>query len=369
MFKKIFFAVGVLALFGQLGLVNPVTLAQADEALETGSLRTEESDLSFRVRTNTQARGFDVALRSAPTDTRQITITSSDEGAAVASTQSLTFEPANWTEVQTVFIRSVIDADNEDEAVTFTLTDTTTQDVITRIVRVNDSLSGGLIVTPATTQTLAFETEVNYEVELELTPSAEVIVTVAGDNAELFSDRELLFTPATWSEPQVVNLQLSPARASLVDDTETLTLRFAVDSVRSAPEFADLEAVRTVRLETEADDSDVEPAERAEEREASLQTPATPILPELSSPQPEVTRPEEPINPPDPGVGTGGAAPEEPITTPGELPIEDPIEDLVEVPGDLEGGFGQAAPEEENEVSQENTSQGGPTQLIRTGGF
>lgn len=379
-----------------LALLSPVAIVAQEAPNTPGTVsRADEADLSFRVTTNTQARGFDVVLTEAPSAPVTIVITSDDPGAAVALVANLTFDADNWNQPQTVRIRSVIDADNEDEEVTFTLTNTNNGEVITRLVRINDSISGGLLVSPTGPQTLGAGEPVEYAVRLELAPTADVVVEATSSEPTIFAAQTLTFTTDNWDKEQFVTLSES-SLDSFEGEIDEFTLNFAVNSDISAPEYRDLEAVRVIEiasaLEEEEEEEVVDPVTPDPETEPPLIDPEVPAEPVEPEPEPETPDDEDETededletddsSTPDEG-GFGGAQPDEDIEDPNtpREELDDPEvtapignqPDEIDEPGEPRGGFGGAAPEEETMEDTEETTPtatggAGPTGLIRTGG-
>ena len=353
--------------------------------------RAGEADLSFRVTTNTTARGFDVVLTAPPTTPVTMLITSDDPGAAVALVSSIEFDAANWNVPQTVRVRSVIDADANDEEVTFTLTNTANGQSVTRVVRIKDSISGALLVNPTAVQSLAAGESVEYATRLELAPTADVVVEVTASDPSVFESQTLIFTPENWDQAQTSIVTLPAAATSSAGTMDELTLTFAVDTSVSAPEYGGLEAIRTVELtETEMNEIDEpeesEPATPETEEQTPAVDPATPIDPTdpLDPELPTSETDNEELEGQNPEGGFGGAAPEEDSTNnPGEdlgdPEVITPIGNEPETsePGDVvEGdtGFGGAAPETDDSSGAEVSSStpvgaAGPGGLIRTGGY
>ena len=388
-----------LVILAAVALFAPLESAAQEATVPVSDVvsRADEVGLSFRVTTNTTARGFDVVLIEAPVDPVSILITTDDPGAAVALVSSLEFDAGNWSTPQTVRIRSVIDADADDEEVTFTLTNTANGESVTRLVRINDSISGALLVNPSAIQTLEAGESVEYTTRLELAPSADVVVEVAASDASLFTPQTLTFTPENWDQGQT-SVVTVPDTDTLGDSQDELTLTFTVNDGVSAPEYAGLEAVRIIELaeaelaeEQEPDTSlpdltdPVEPSNPADPEPEVPTTPTTPI-PDPTEPNPE----DDDADTETPENGFGAAAPEEGneednVNAPSE-DLDDPevttpigVQPDVTEPGEVEPdtGFGGAAPEtdtvsdDEAETEAEDSPVGtmGPGGLIRTGGY
>ena len=293
----------------------------------SGSLVATAQTSEFTVTNDAAKGGFVVRYSSAPATAVPLAITSDDLGAALPDPALLTITPDNFNQDFVVRVAPVIDADNRDENVVFTFATSTTQ--ITKTVRINDTVSGGLLVSGESGITVdeSGQLSESLTVVLEVMPSSSVEVVVSSDAAVTTS---LLFDENNWNEPQTIELFDSLEAGDYSLDVSVAT--------GSAPEYAGLSAQRTITVEGAATEEE-ETAPEETDQDSEVMAPIEPPLPEV-----------EPVTPPEeepPVFGGAGPVP--------ELDDIDGNNGEEETPGTVFGGPG----EEEVAIG---------AGLIRTGG-
>ena len=179
---------------------------------------------------------FTVKLATAPSGEVTVTVTGRQNTdvvlAGLNSDNALLFSTATWNDPQTVTVTAGHDADGADDQNTLTLTAVgggyrgTTADLAVTVV--DDDR--GIVLTPAAlTVNEGAAVGASFTVKLATAPSGEVTVTVTGRQntdvvlAGLNSDNALLFSTATWNDPQTVTVTAGHD-ADGADDQNTLTL-------------------------------------------------------------------------------------------------------------------------------------------------
>jgi hypothetical protein len=145
-----------------------------------------------------------VRLSNDPLGAVEVSVTSSDTGAATAAPATLNFDSGNYDQPQTVTVAGVGDVDGNNEAVTLTLSAAGLAEVtVSTTVLDDDTLN---IAANPTTLTVAENGTATFDVSLTVQPNADVTVTVAsGDaGAATVDTAELTFTPANYDQPQTV---------------------------------------------------------------------------------------------------------------------------------------------------------------------
>ena len=181
---------------------------------------------------------FTVKLATAPSGEVTVTVTGRQNTdvvlAGLNSDNALLFSTATWNDPQTVTVTAGHDADGADDQNTLTLTaarggyDGTTAEYAVTVV--DDDR--GVVLTPAALTVNEGAVGASFTVKLATAPSGEVTVTVTGQQntdvvlAGLNSDNALLFSTATWNDPQTVTVTAGHD-ADGADDQNTLTLTAA----------------------------------------------------------------------------------------------------------------------------------------------
>ncbi len=198
-----FLAVGVGLLLASHAFAQKVNLTESSgktEVIEGGS-----SD------------NYAVVLGTQPS--ANVTITLNVNTAELGSDKTvLTFTPANWANAQTVTLTAVDDLLKEGlETSTVThsaassdsaYNGTFVPDVVVSIID-NDDTKAAVNITESSGKTEVIEggTGDNYSLVLSTQPSADVIVTLSVDTAQLgATPTNLTFTPANWANAQTVTV-------------------------------------------------------------------------------------------------------------------------------------------------------------------
>ena len=116
-----------------------------------------------------------------------VTVSSDDTGAATVSGSTLRFTASNWNTAQTVTVRGVNDTDSDDELVTITNTASGGEYAgVTETVSVlvEDDDTRGITFTPAA-RTIREGATGTYDVKLNTAPTADVVVEISSDNADV----------------------------------------------------------------------------------------------------------------------------------------------------------------------------------------
>jgi hypothetical protein len=222
-------AVCISLTLGVIATTSPVNFTLSGNAQATNS---------FTVTSN-RRNGFDIVLTTQPTSETTITITSSDTGAATAAKSTLTFTPQNWSVAQIIEITPIIDADNRNERVTFTFANGS--ETLTRVVQVNDTISGGLLVSPATGITVNNgEASSDMAITLEVKPTAPVTIKTTGSLG--IDTQSVTFTAENFNVPKL--LKFDPTLLPIGVTSVTYT----VIDASSAPEYQGLSAIRTITV-------------------------------------------------------------------------------------------------------------------------
>ena len=181
---------------------------------------------TYTVVLNTQPSG-DVMVAI---DSNNSDVTVSSTGLTFTSETSLTFTAGNWGTAQTVTVTAGQDADAANDTATLTHNpsgaDYNSVGNTTLTVTVTDNETRGVTVSPTSLTVDEGETD-TYTVVLDTEPTANVMIRVAANSAEVTVDpSDLTFTTSTWSTAQTV------AAASIEDgvdeDAETVTVMHTV---------------------------------------------------------------------------------------------------------------------------------------------
>lgn len=166
---------------------------------------------------------FTVNLSNNPLGDFQVTIASSDTGAATAGPTTLTFDATNYATPQTVTVTGVEDADLVNEAVTVTASGTGVADAPV-MVAVTDNDTQAIVANPASV-TVAEGGTTTFGVRLAFMPAANVTVAVASNDTMVATaaPASLTFTPANYATPQNVTVT-GVDDADLVNESTTITL-------------------------------------------------------------------------------------------------------------------------------------------------
>ncbi len=155
---------------------------------------------------------YQVSLDAPPTG--DVTITaSSDNGDVTAQPASLTFNPDNWQNAQTVTVSAAHDNDAVDDtaAVSHAVSGGNYDGVAAASVTVSidDDDSAGVTVEPLTLMVIEGGDSASYTVVLDTEPSANVVIDVSSDSADVSTQpTELTFTTGDWQTAQTVTVSV-----------------------------------------------------------------------------------------------------------------------------------------------------------------
>ena len=170
---------------------------------------------------------YTVKLQTQPTTTVTVTVSSDDTGVATVSGSTLRFTASNWNTAQTVTVRGVNDTDSDDELVTITNTASGGEYAgVTETVSVlvDDDDTRGITFTPAA-RTIREGATGTYDVKLNTAPTADVVVEISSDNADVtVMPSSLTFTAANYATNQRVTVTAGQD-ADAADGTANLTHR------------------------------------------------------------------------------------------------------------------------------------------------
>ena len=169
---------------------------------------------------------YQVSLDAPPTG--DVTITaSSDNGDVTTQPDSLTFNPDNWQNAQTVTVSAAHDDDAVDDTAAVSHAVSGADEyagigVASVAVAVTDDDSAGVTVEPLTLMVIEGGDSASYTVVLDTEPSANVVIDVSSDNSDVSTQpTELTFTTGDWQTAQTVTVSVGqdedsdPDRASI----------------------------------------------------------------------------------------------------------------------------------------------------------
>jgi len=185
--------------------------------------------------TTTESGGtatFTIVLRSQPTASVTIGLTSSNTAEGTVSPASVTFTTANWSTPQTVTVTGVDDAvaDGPKAYTIITATATSADGLYNGInpadvsVTNNDNDVAGVTVTPTSLTTFENGTAVTFTVVLNTQPTANVTISLSSNNTNegTVSPSSLTFTSANWNTQQTVTV--TPVNDDIDDDDVTYAI-------------------------------------------------------------------------------------------------------------------------------------------------
>ncbi|MBE9185209.1 DUF4347 domain-containing protein [Microcoleus sp. LEGE 07076] len=160
---------------------------------------------------------FTVKLNAQPTANVTIALSSDNVAEGTVSTNSLTFTPANWNQLQTVTVSGVDDlvADGPQPYKIVTAAAVSTDANFNNLdpddvaVTNNDNETPGITVNPTAGLTTGEDgSKANFTVVLNTQPTANVTIGLNSDNVAegTVSTNSLTFTAANWNVPQPVTV-------------------------------------------------------------------------------------------------------------------------------------------------------------------
>jgi hypothetical protein len=152
---------------------------------------------------------YRVALQARPT--QNVTVAIATDSQVDTDVATLLFTPANWMTEQPVRVTAVDDNDAEGPHLsnivhTAISTDPNYQALApaTVVADIADNDSPSVFVSPSVLQLDEGGSSKTYQIVLTTEPAADVVIEFAYDAQVTLNRNTLLFTPETWSEPQVV---------------------------------------------------------------------------------------------------------------------------------------------------------------------
>ena len=226
---------------GDYGEVSGTVTAEVDDD-DTAALTLSTASVMV---TEESAATYTVKLATQPDADVEVTVTSSDTGAATILPSPLTFNSVNWNDPQTLTVTAVDDGDAADETVTLTHSASDGgYDSVSGTVTVNvtDNDTPGLILTP-TGLAVSEGSTATYSVQLATLPDGDVTVTVTSGNtdAATVAPSPLTFTTENWNNPQTVTVT-----GEADDDTENETVTVTNDA--SGGGYDDISQTLTVTV-------------------------------------------------------------------------------------------------------------------------
>ncbi|MCY3757551.1 MAG: hypothetical protein OXG96_07485, partial [Acidobacteria bacterium] len=199
---------------------------------------------------------YEVVLTSKPTQNVTVTITHSGDGDIGIDDRELTFTDSNWNQEQTVTVSASHDDDAVDDTATLShaassndedYNGTTVSEVS---VTATDDETAGVTITP-TQLTIGEGGSDSYEVVLTSKPTQDVTVTIShSGNPDIRIEKgTLIFTGASWNQPQTVTVEALPD-----DDAADDSARLAHSATSSDGSYDGL-ILRDVRISVRDDDS------------------------------------------------------------------------------------------------------------------
>ncbi len=212
---------------------------QQSQTVQVSVLDTDTAELevpSSLVIAENGTGTFMVKLTSRPAAAVTVNLSSGDTTAATSVTETLRFGPGDWDVHRVVVVTGLPDADARDEAVTFTLTASSTGSdydgkTAAVSVTVEDPDTADLVI-GASTLDIDEGSNASFTVKLSSQPSAPVTVTVSSDDADAASvpTSELTFTTESWNVKQSVAVD---GVGDVDTDDETVTLTVSSSSTDS----------------------------------------------------------------------------------------------------------------------------------------
>lgn len=159
---------------------------------------------------------FQVVLRSQPSGTVTVTLTSTAPGEGTLSTATLVFTAADWNVPQTVTVTGVDDfVDDGDKTYAVNVTASSSVDTVYNSrptgqvwVTNHDDDTAGIRVSLASGPTTEAGGQATFTVVLNSQPTSAVTLTVNSTNSAegTVSPAKLVFTPANWNMPRTVTV-------------------------------------------------------------------------------------------------------------------------------------------------------------------
>ena len=238
--------------------VDPVNVAVTDTV--SGEIRVRVIAADPLTVNEGGSNTYSVVLGWEPTANVVITI-SSDNGDVTTQRSLLVFTPDNWQTAKIVTVRAAQDFDDADDAAIISHAVSGAAEyngiaVDPVNVAVTDTVAAGvsvLVSDPLVMVEGGFNT---YRVALDMQPTANVVISMNSDNADVTADpASLTFTTGNWFTAQTVTVRAAQD-VDAVDDTAVIS-----HGVSGAAEYAGI-AVDSVNIAVTDDDS-TSPARRA----------------------------------------------------------------------------------------------------------
>ncbi|MBI2448586.1 hypothetical protein HYV44_03480 [Candidatus Microgenomates bacterium] len=223
---------------------NGLTIADLTVSLTDGGLTDDDVIRGTTASTpiqvaenNTTSATYTISLNDQPVSDVVITPTPADATQASIAPATLTFTRSNWNTPQTVTVTAIDDA-----AIETNVHSTSIANGGASIVSA-DPIFNGIVVGPNITVNIidndspavnitesASSTDIteggatdSYDVVLSTLPSANVLVNISTDTAQVTAPASLLFTPADWNVPQTVTVTTTDDNSVEGAHTSTIT--------------------------------------------------------------------------------------------------------------------------------------------------
>ena len=246
--------------YGEVSIPDVLVTVTDDETvsivLSKSSLTVEEGD--------TTGETYTVKLSHAPSESVTVTVSGQDNTdlmlSGLSAMNTLTFSTSNWNTAQTVTVKADQDDDTADDDVTLTHTgaggEYTGVEAELDVTIDDDGITPGqmnpdtdLVLTPTMLDVNEGDaTGVSYTVALSHAPSAQVTVTVSGqDNTDLMltglsATNTLTFSTTDWNTPQTVTVKAD-------QDDDTANEKVTLTHTAAGGEYDNIEAELAVTID------------------------------------------------------------------------------------------------------------------------
>lgn len=223
---------------------NQGSFVNVDTATNTSQFDVEITDDDTALVTVTESGGstqvaeggatdtYSVVLNSEPTADVTVALNNTVPAQVTASTNALTFTPANWNVAQVVTVTAVDDAlVDGDQNVAIAHTVTSADPIYnglganTVTVTVADNDTGGVTIVELDGVTAVAEggTTDTYSVVLDAQPASDVAITLGFDDQLAPTPTTLTFTNGNWDVPQIVTVAAEDDNIVEGETTATIT--------------------------------------------------------------------------------------------------------------------------------------------------
>ncbi|PRY97821.1 gliding motility-associated-like protein [Marinilabilia salmonicolor] len=218
--------------------ISSITVNNEDD--DNAGLNISETAVTTYEDETQPSATFEISLNSEPesTVTMNLSSTNSDEGQLPTTSQTLTFNNANWSTAKTVTINGV-DDDIDDGDQTYVInistsaTDVNYNSLSAAVNATNvDDDQAGISVSENSIETSEDETTATFSVVLDSEPVSDVTIDITSSDTEAaestISASQLTFTPANWNTAQEVTV--SGVDDHLIDGDQNYTITLSVNN-------------------------------------------------------------------------------------------------------------------------------------------